>query len=392
MEDYLKSLERFGMNLGLDRINYLLKRLGNPQNKFQSIHVAGTNGKGSTAAMIASILKNAKHKVGLYTSPHLFDFTDRINVNGKNISKVEFKNGMKKIQKISQRMKEPPTVFEVLTALAFMYFAKKKVKIAVVEVGLGGRLDATNVLTPLVTVITNIDLEHMEVLGKSLEKIAHEKTGVVKEKVPVVTAEQRPGILKYIKKVCDRHKSLLVQVDNDQSEIKSGLIGEHQQRNAACAIAAVRLSGLKVTPKAIDKGLKSINWPGRFQVLSKKPLIVVDGAHNPAAAKELRKTIDKKYAHKYTLIFGCQELKDFQAAFKELEPIADNIIITKSSHKMAADPRYVYNHFTRVKAPMSVTYSVKDALKLWNRRTPLLISGSLFVAGDALKSLKRVRK
>ncbi len=389
MYPFLQSLEKFGINLGLDRINYLLKRLGNPQNKFQSIHIAGTNGKGSTAAVAASILKESGHKVGLYTSPHLFDFTERVKVNGKDISKAEFNKGLKLIEKIVKRQKEKPTIFEVLTALAFWYFARKKVKYAVVETGLGGRLDATNVLNPLVTIITNIDYEHVEILGRTLENITQEKAGIIKPKTAVVTAENRSGLVRIIKRTCDDKKCTLVQVQEEQPELVSGLFGPHQKLNAACAISAIRLASIKLTPKAIEKGIKNVKWPGRFQVLKKKPLIILDGAHNPAGAKALRVTINHEFPHKYTIIFGCQERKDFENIVRELEPITQKVIITKSSHKLAADPRYLYNHFRRHKNPMSVTFSVKEAVKEWDRKSPLLISGSLFVVAEGLKLLSR---
>jgi dihydrofolate synthase/folylpolyglutamate synthase len=389
MADYpfLKSLEKFGVNLGLERVDYLLKRLGNPHKKLKCIHVAGTNGKGSTAAMIASILENSGYKVGLYTSPHLFDVTERIQINKKKISKNEFSKGLKQIEKIYQRKKEKPTVFEALTALALWYFAKKKVHYAVLEVGMGGRLDATNVVNPLVTVITNVDFEHVDVLGKSIEKITQEKAGVIKKGIPVITAEDKPHSLKVIKEVCDKKGCLLVGVDHDQQELGSNLAGKHQRLNAACAIAAVRLAQIKLKPKSIERGLKKVHWPGRFQILKKWPLILIDGAHNPAGAKALRAAIQETYPEKYTLIFGCQEGKDFQKVMKELESFAGKIIFTRSSHKFAADPRYLYNHFTRMRVPMEVTYSPKEAVKKWGRKGPLLVSGSLYLVADSLKLL-----
>ncbi len=388
--EYLQSLEKFGIHLGLERVTYLLKRLGNPHRKFKSIHVAGTNGKGSTAAMIASILKKGGYKVGLYTSPHLFGYTERIKINDKSISKAELNKGLKLIEKIAKRQTDKPTVFEVLTAVAFWYFAKKKIDYAVVEVGMGGRLDATNVIFPLVTIITNIDYEHTDVLGTTLEKIAREKAGVIKPEVPVVTAETRLQSLKEIKEVCEKNKCFLIGIDQKQAELNSNLLGPHQKINAACAISAIRLAGIKVPERVIAKGLMGVSWPGRFQVLSRRPLIVVDGAHNPAGAKALRVTIKEMFPGKYTLIYGCQERKDFQNVIKELKPIVSNIIITKSSHNLAADPRYIYNHFRWSRTPMSVTYSIKEALSMWDWKNPLLISGSLFLVADSLKALEKI--
>jgi dihydrofolate synthase/folylpolyglutamate synthase len=393
-EAYLQSLEKFGINLGLDRITYLLDKLGNPHQKFKSIHVAGTNGKGSTAAMIASILKEAGYKVGLYTSPHLFDFRERIKINGKDISKKEFDEGLKLIKIMSRisgssdrLVPDPrftgspaqPTIFEALTAVAFWYFAKKKVDYAVVEVGLGGRLDATNVITPLVSIITNIDYEHTEVLGNTLSKIAREKAAIIKPGVPVVTAESKSEPLKVIQSVCEKNDSFLIAVSRKQKTVSGGLIGEHQRVNAACAISAIRLARIKITKSAIKKGLQKTNWPGRFQVISKKPLIIVDGAHNPSGARALRVTIEDTFSGKYTLIFGCQKTKNFKKVLKELKPIASNIIITKSSHTQAAEPAEIAKHLRAGE----ITHSAAEAISRWDRKSPLLISGSLFLVADA---------
>lgn len=375
MYQYLQSLQKFGINLGLERINYLLDKLGNPHQKFQSIHIAGTNGKGSTAAMIASILKEAGYKVGLYTSPHIFDYTERIKIRGKDITKKELATALGEVKKASFGMKSKPTIFEVLTAAAFLYFARKKVEIAVVEVGLGGRLDATNVITPLVNVITNIDYEHTEVLGKTLAKIAGEKAATIKPGVPVVTAERKPRVLKVIKKAVKNSDSLLVQVQGYDSANIPNLIGRHQKLNAACAVTAIRMAQIKVTRAQIRKGLKKAQWPGRFQIVSRKPLIIMDGAHNPAGSKVLRETIHKLYPKKkYTVIFGCQKTKDYKVMLKELKPITSKLILTKSSHPQAREFE-------------GATGSIKQALKSWNKKSPLLITGSLFLVADGLNYL-----
>jgi len=388
---YLDSLEKFGMNLGLERISYLLEKLGNPHLKFKSIHVAGTNGKGSTCAMAASILKEAGYKVGLYTSPHLFDYTERIKVNGKDIARKEFRQGLSLVKQLagepeteslgSLSKKEPrihsqvpcePTVFEVLTALAFWYFAKKKVDYAVVEVGLGGRLDATNVLTPQVSVITNIDLEHTEILGKTLAKIAGEKAAIIKPGVPVVTAETKREPLAVVKKKAEEEGSLLTAVSGKQIAVSSQLPGEHQKLNAACAVAAVRLSGAKVTKTQLKNGLKKAEWPARFQIVSKKPLIIVDGAHNPAGAKVLAATLKKLYPRtKFTVIYGCQKTKDFKGCLKHLKPVIARLIKTRSSHPEASEG-----------------ISLKQAFERWDKKEPLLITGSLFLVADALRFLE----
>ncbi|MBU0502670.1 MAG: bifunctional folylpolyglutamate synthase/dihydrofolate synthase [Candidatus Margulisbacteria bacterium] len=375
---YLNSLQKFGMNLWLERITYLLEKLNNPHLKFKSIHIAGTNGKGSTAVMISSILKEAGYKVGLYTSPHLFDYTERVKINGRDISSKEFKRGLAIIEKVareprilfsgSRAHKETSTIFEVLTALAFWYFAKKGVDYAVVEVGLGGRLDATNVLTPLASVITNIELEHTEILGKTLSKITAEKAAIIKPGVPAVTAEHKKDALQVIKRESRRNKSVLIAVSRKQLAVSSSLIGEHQKLNAACAIAAIRLARIKVTKKAIKQGLQKAKWPGRFQVVSKKPLVIVDGAHNPAGAKVLVAALKKLYPKtKFTIIYGCQKTKDHKSCLKFLKPVTAKLIKAKSSHPEA-----------------SQGLEINKALALWDGQSPLLVTGSLFLVADVL--------
>ncbi|OGB88822.1 hypothetical protein A2625_02115 [candidate division WOR-1 bacterium RIFCSPHIGHO2_01_FULL_53_15] len=376
---HLQFLEKFGINLGLDRIKLLLEHLDNPHLKFKSIHVAGTNGKGSTCAMIASILKEAGYKVGLYTSPHLFQYNERIKINGKDISDKEFAEGLARIKRISR--KEPgsfgrPTVFEALTALAFWYFAKKKVDYAVVEVGLGGRLDATNVITPLASVITNIDLEHTAILGRTPAKIAAEKAAIIKPDVPVITAEDKSEALKVIKYQAEKKGSLLIQVKSEGEGLKSGLLGEHQKTNAACAVAAVKLAGISVGQRAVLDGLKRVRWPGRFQVIKKKPLTIIDGAHNPAGARVLTGALGSRFpGKKFTFIVGTQKDKDARAMIREFERSADKIIITRSSNNAASD-------LVAGVKPIGLSQALEASAA-----SDRVICGSLFLAADALKCL-----
>ncbi|MDI6731949.1 MAG: folylpolyglutamate synthase/dihydrofolate synthase family protein [Candidatus Margulisbacteria bacterium] len=401
---YLFTLEKFGINLGLHRISHLLKRLNNPQDQFQSIHIAGTNGKGSTAAMLASILAEAGYKVGLYTSPHFLEYNERIKINGENISDKDLEEGIRKVKKAVEEMRgrgpvkaregrrgqraEQPTVFEVLTAAAFWYFAKHKIDYAIVEVGMGGRLDATNVIIPLVSIITNIALEHTDILGKSLADIAKEKAGIIKPGVPVITAETKKGPLNVIRSVCKRFNSPWSIVHGPLSKLHLSLPGPHQQTNAACALAALRLAKIPMTKAAIQKGLKNTKWPGRFQIPSRKPLIIIDGAHNPAGAKALRVTISQLYPGKrFTVIFGCQKTKQYPEMLRQLKPIADKIIITRSSSALAAKEEDVF-FCARKDCPQALpTHSFRRAYQLWDRKTSLLICGSLFLAADALKCL-----
>ena len=285
------------------------------------------------------------------------------------------------------RITGSPTIFEALTAVAFYYFAQKKVDIAVVEVGLGGRLDATNVLTPLVSVITNIDLEHTEVLGRTISKVAAEKAAIIKPKIPVVTAERKPAALKVMKKAAKKCGSLLLQVEGYDSVKIPHLLGEHQKLNAACAVSAIRLAGINVTRTQIRKGLNLAHWPGRFQVISRKPLIILDGAHNPAGAKALNKTVKKLYPkQKLVMIFGCQKTKDYRKVLKELEPSVETLILARSSHHESMDPEQLADNIeTKWKGPIATTGSAAQALKLWDGKHPLLITGSLFLVADILE-------
>ncbi|MBI5400355.1 bifunctional folylpolyglutamate synthase/dihydrofolate synthase [Candidatus Saganbacteria bacterium] len=380
---YLDSLEKFGMNLGLDRIKLILGSLDNPQFKFSSIHITGTNGKGSTAVMAASILKEAGYKVSLYTSPHLLSFTERIKINGVDISHNEFNRGLKLIKSIAEKLRVQPTVFEVLTATAFWYFAKQKVDYAVVEVGMGGRLDATNVLNPLVSVITNIDFDHREILGKTLARIAAEKAAIIKPGIPVVTAEKKSEPLNVLKRVSRKNQALLAQVEGDDSVFPQHLIGNHQKLNAACAVAAVRLAGIKVTRRNIECGLGEAQWPGRLQVLRRKPLAIVDGAHNPAGAKVLKEALQRFFPGKFTVIYGGQRTKDYRNVIKELQSIIGQLIVTRSSNAQAQEPSVIYNQIKKTNS-VQITASLAEALDYWNKKLPLLITGSLFLVAEAM--------
>jgi dihydrofolate synthase/folylpolyglutamate synthase len=374
MNKYLASLEKFGINLGLDRISILLDRLDDPQRRLKVIHVAGTNGKGSTCAMIASILKEAGFKVGLYTSPHLFKYNERIKVNGQDISDQDFNDGLQLVEKLAS---QPPTVFEALTALAFWYFAKQKVDYAVIEVGMGGRLDATNVVTPLICVITNIDLEHTAILGRTLAKIALEKAAIIKPGIPIITAETKPEALKVIKHQAEKNQSMLIQVGSQQEGLHSALIGEHQKTNAACAVVAVRLAGINVSKEAVVRGLDKVKWPARFQLVSQKPLTIVDGAHNPAGVATLIATLKAQFpGRKFTFVLGTQSDKDSASMLSLLKPVAGRIVQTHSSHQNAANKKSV--ELGRVLQQTAGADRV--------------ITGSLFLVADALKLLDRRRR
>ncbi|OGC22092.1 hypothetical protein A2291_07080 [candidate division WOR-1 bacterium RIFOXYB2_FULL_42_35] len=409
-EKYLLSLQKFGIKLGLERISSLLESLENPQLKFKSIHIAGTNGKGSTAAMTASILKEAGYKVGLFTSPHLIEVRERININGKDISRKEFSEGIRRIKKAEEEIgrerrdergkKAAPTYFEALTAVAFWYFAKKKVDYAVVEVGMGGRFDSTNVITPLVSVITNIDYDHTHYLGKTLGKIAFEKAGIVKPGVPVVTAENKKEPLGVIKKIAQEKNAPAFEVrgwvKGDDAGMDVGIkkLGKYQQLNAACAVAAIRLARIKISRKSIKQGLAKFHWPGRFQILTNHDSrttshkIIIDGAHNPAGIRALKVTIKEQgIKGPFVLVVGMQDYKAVAEMVKELSTLKGTVIITRSSHPQAMSVNKLKKKFSRYFDQVIVKEKPQQALKLAGQvkgAKTILVCGSLFLVGDVL--------
>jgi len=382
------------INLGLIRVNQVLSALGLPQNKFQSIHVAGTNGKGSVCAMLDSILREAGFKVGLYTSPHLFKFNERIKIQDQDISDRRLEMGIEKVKKAGEGL--DLTTFEILTCVAFDYFAERKVDYAVVEVGMGGRLDATNVIIPLVSVITNIDYDHTEYLGNTLEQIALEKAGIIKPGVPVVTAENKPVALRVIRETCRLKGSRLWElgegelnepanefaVKNLGENLFSPLIGPHQRLNEALAVKVAEI--LKLKEEAIEKGLKKTHWPGRFQIIAYDPLTIVDGAHNVAGAAALAETIrEMKIKSPLTLVLGIQCYKNIAGMLNILGPLADPLIITCSSHPQAAPPAEIVMKID--KGRIIIIYSVAEAVEVARGfDQPAIITGSLFTVAEAL--------
>jgi len=401
------------MKLGLEMPIKVMELLGNPQKEFKSIHIAGTNGKGSTAAMIASVL-GKDHKVGLYTSPHLVKFNERIQINGEKITDEELIN-LTDLIKDKLAGKVEPTFFEFTTALALLHFAQKKVDIAVIEVGLGGRLDATNVLNPLIGIITNISLEHQQHLGNTLEKIAKEKGGIIKENIFIVTAEKKKKLLDYFSKVCkERNSELLIVQDklsikkisenlDDQEFEVSGMIegkfsipllGDHQLENVSTALLAINLlekKGIKISKEAILDGLKEVKFPGRLEIVSKKPLIIVDGAHNSVGMKALSKYV-KTLSNRKILVLGISEDKNINEMVKLIAPLFSEVIVTKSNFKPADTPiiaaevkKYVkfVHEFPKIE---DAILAAKDSVE---KDDLMLVTGSLYMIGDALGALKK---
>jgi len=418
--EFLYGLQRSGIKLGLRGIQALLQALNNPEEQFPAIHIAGTNGKGSTAALLASMFTAAGYKTGLYTSPHVVDFTERIRINGKPIARREVVRHARILQPLVRRYRT--TFFETVTAMAFRHFAEQKVDIAIIETGLGGRLDATNVLKPLLSVITNIGLEHTEILGRTIPKIAFEKAGIIKPHTPCVTGERSAEALRVFRRIARQRKAPLLVVKY-QSTIRQAsllgtrfdlrlgkvlynnlflaLAGDHQVRNAALAIAAihcVREQGdFAVPERAIRAGLRNVvrnsGIQARLSILQTKPPIIADVAHNPDAIKVLVKALQNLSVRKFVLLFGVSKDKDYQAMVGYLKPIVDRAVVVAARTERARPSDELQQAFMRIGVPAVSERSVRDGVRkigaLLHRGQAALITGSHFVVGEALAHLRR---
>ena len=412
----------------LGRIQALLDGLGNPQRNFRSIHIAGTKGKGSTCALAYSILKESGIKAGLYTSPHLIDFKERIRISypkERNIDEKELAALVTRIKLFLDNFSKSskfgaPSFFEVYTALAFLFFSIKKVDIAVIEVGLGGRLDATNTLEPLAIGITPISLDHTDRLGKTVEAIAKEKCGIIKENSIVVCSEQEPSVLNCIRKtVADRKAKIYVVGEDisyepitaspdpagqtfnvrgiygDYTLLTMPLLGRHQAANAATAIGIIeslRAHDIVICSHNITSGIRNVNWPGRLQVVAKSPWIILDGAQNEASARMLVEAVKTIFAYrKLYLVFGVSFGKDIKGLARNLFPLADEIFFTRADTPRAVSPEKIRKDFPDYEKKSVATFNVKEAVELARRRAGpedlILVTGSLFVVGEALRSL-----
>jgi len=421
----------------LGRMRAFADHLGNPQSDYPIIHVAGTKGKGSVAALCASSLRANGYKVGLYTSPHLEDYTERIQVNGHPILERDLVNLVDELRPFLDAGTEL-TTFEITTAIAMLYFARQGVTAAVFEVGLGGRLDATNVVTPRVAVITSISYDHTAFLGNSLAEIAGEKGGIIKPGIPVVVAPQKEEARLVIEKICQERSSPVLEVGRDlrfalrehslsgqtfvvwQPEdqerldnyleqngtagswspvtLKIPLLGYHQVENAATAYAALKVandSGLKISEDAIARGFAGVHWPGRFEILQRMPPVLVDSAHNRDSALKLRLALDDYFPGKpVVLIFGASEDKDIEGMFAELMPRVRQVIATQSYHPRALASQLIVELAQRFGRPASLVPEIDEALteaiKQADGRALVLATGSLFVAAGVRESwLKR---
>lgn len=390
---FLDELQGKGIKLGLSRMKKFMKATGNPERKYVVVHVGGTNGKGSTAAMIESILRHAGYRTGLYTSPHLVNFNERFKVNGKNISDKSLVALVAFVKKKMSKANVPLTYFEFITAMAFQHFANSEVDVAVVEVGLGGRLDATNVVVPTVCAITNVELEHEAVLGKGVSTIAEEKVGIIKRGVPVVTTEKKEQVIRVFRKKCRGAGAKLVIVKEPFAG-KLSLKGDFQRANAALALASVKelqKQGFEIEKLAIEKGLISTDWPGRFQVVKKRPLVVLDCAHNPACCDLLVGSFKKEFPKKEVLlVFGVSNNKNALKMAKHLAEITTNVFVTNAKYR-AMSLGKLSDCFLKtgcaVEQVPRVENAVKRALACVKKDGVILVTGSCFVVGEALQLL-----
>jgi len=411
---YIYSLEKFGIRLGLDNVTKLLELLGNPHNSYKTIHVGGTNGKGSVVAMCSSVLIEAGYRVGMYISPYLVNFGERIQVNGKYISRKELVDYFVKVKKQADYLEKKGiqiTYFEFVTAMAFLYFRDKKVDFAVIEVGMGGRLDATNVIKPMVSVITNIGLEHTDYLGSTKIQIAGEKAGIIKENSILVTAEQDPKIKKIFRTVCiKRNTKYLSVMDNysfydysidldwqqfkvrgkiENYAMKIGLLGKHQIINAMTAIAVIEeliLLGIVIRKKDILKGLEKAKWPGRLEIVNKNPLVILDCAHNPHGMQTLVDFLKELRYARMILVLGISSDKDIPEIVKMIVPFSDKLIITQAKYR-GAEPKILEKEARKyakgIVAIKDVRKAVKEALKSAKKGDVVIVTGSIFTVSEA---------
>ncbi|NOY53680.1 MAG: bifunctional folylpolyglutamate synthase/dihydrofolate synthase [Deltaproteobacteria bacterium] len=414
----LEGLELHGIVLGLDRVRFLLEALGNPQETFPSIHIAGTNGKGSTAVYLDSVLQRAGLRTGRYTSPHLHHFSERITLSGEKVAPEVIAARTEELLEIvrSAGPDFQPTYFEMTTAMAFAVFAEAGIDIAVVETGLGGRLDATNVIRPVVSIITNVAMEHADYLGDSLEAIAREKGGIIKEGGVTVTGVRNPKVRTILEKISDRRRGRLIRlgeeirvedvevhredgsrtftfrgVDSSREGLIVGMRGEHQVVNAAVALGALEVlirQGVDIPDNAVREGLREACWPGRLETVSGDPWIMVDGAHNPHAARVLQQVLenDLEY-HRLILVIGILQDKDVPAIVLPLLPLADRLVLTRPQYDRGTDPVVQLEKIGRsgleVMLAPSVPEAVDAARALYAPGDLILVTGSLYTVAEA---------
>ena len=409
------GLRRFGIILGLATIRSILNALGDPQNNFYSIHVAGTNGKGSVAAALSSILQQSGYRVGLYTSPHLVRFNERICINNRQISNDAVVKSYQAVQK-AHLGNRTPTFFELTTAMAFYEFARRRVDWAVIETGMGGRLDATNVIDPVISIITNVSMEHRAYLGNTLARIAREKAGIIKQATPVVTAIKQRQAKSVIQRIAGKKSAPLYMlgknfkvrrqpaggfsyygIENTWHDMHTALQGHYQVENAALAIAACELlnkNHTSISQQSIRDGLIKTSWPGRLEIVSEHPMIILDGAHNLMAARELAKFLGDNLAQRsITLVVGILDDKPYQSMLKSLLPVCSRVIVTRAKTDRALDPLRL---FETAKKTLSDVRIVSDVAQAFTQAVAeadfndvICIAGSLYVVGEAKAAIEK---
>lgn len=411
--EYIHGTLKFGSKLGLKNITELLELMGNPQKKLQFVHVAGTNGKGSTVAFISNILMSSGYKVGIYTSPYIQRFTERIKINNDEISQdnlAEITSFVKeKIEVMLSRGYNHPTEFEVVTAIAMQYYLSRGCDIAVLEVGLGGRFDSTNVIeTPMAAVITSISYDHMDILGDTLSKIAFEKAGIIKEQGDVVFYPQSEEVERVISDACLERHCRLLRADfasieqqgfsvegqsfnyKDYKKLSITLLGEHQIKNAVVAVETCELlseKGFNITEKSIREGLKNTKWPGRLEVVNKNPVFLIDGAHNAEGAEVLADALRQYFPDKRKIfIFGVLKDKDYRNILEIISPLAYAFITVTPNSPRALPAHdladFVMNYCKNVQIGGTIEEGIKKGLSMAKDEDIICAFGSLYYIGD----------
>lgn len=382
--DWLFSTQMFGIKLGLDGPRHLLKEyLAYPAHGVKVIHVAGTNGKGSTCAMIDSITRACGKRCGLFTSPHLIDYRERIKISGNEIPEDACAAMLTELREICERMETHPTFFEITLVLAMRWFRKSECEVIVLETGMGGKLDATTAVPADICVITPIGLDHMQWLGNTLEEIAAEKAGIFVSGKPIISAPQAPGVRFVLEKEANETRSPIEFIEEPLLGYPMALAGEHQQWNAALAVAALHRAGFALNQDSVRYGLSNVSWPGRFEVI--RPGIVLDGAHNPQSAEVLAATWRQSYpGKKAALVFSAVGGKDISGILAVLAPLASQIFICPVDTPRAVTAAELATHLPENAPPHEVFDTFEKAFAAAiSHQDPVLVAGSLFLVGEA---------
>jgi dihydrofolate synthase/folylpolyglutamate synthase len=409
------ALRRFGIILGLDTIKNILNALGNPQNDFNSIHIAGTNGKGSVASALSAILHESGYRVGLYTSPHLVRFNERICINNRQIANKDVVKSYQAVKR-AHHGDRSPTFFEFATTMALYAFSRQAVDWAVIETGMGGRYDATNIIKPAISVITNVSMEHRDYLGNTLAEITREKAGIIKQATPVVTAVKQKQAQSVVRKVAQKKSAPLFMLgkdfkvrqnqsghfsyyglENSWHHLQTPLLGHYQVQNAALALAASELlikDKAAISYESIKQGLANNRWPGRLEIVCDNPLVILDGAHNLIAARNLGRFLSENLIkRRITLVIGILDDKPYASMLKSLLPQCSRAIITRAKTDRALAPQRLYATAQQIISDVSIVPDVAGAAKIAIENSDpddvICIAGSLYVVGEAKEAIEK---